>query len=445
MIKTIFFKPKINNQKHSIFRGGLVSIIIKVIGLVLSLMTAIVLARVLGPKQFGVYSYVLAIVSILAVPAMFGLPSLIVRETAKAELKKEWGKIRGLWSWANRVTAILSLTIALLTIILLLVNRDSFTQMQFLTFAWGIVFIPLSALAALRGASLRGLRKVIQGQLPEQILKPALFVFMLAVVGFSGSSQLTAKNAMMLNAISTGMAFAIGVWLLFKGKPKQIGNARREFEKKAWTVSIIPFAVLSGLAVIVTQTDIVMLGILKSSTDVGIYKVATQGAALAGLGIVAVNMVTMPYMSRFSISNNIGGIARLAQKSARVSFLIALVVTSVFGLFGGKIITMVFGASYISSYWPLLLLAIGQVFHSGLGPGGTILNMCGHENGTLITLILSALLNIILNFLFIPVWGFNGAAAATLISIVFRKVIIWIVVYFTFRIDSSAFGLTFGK
>lgn len=71
-------------------RGGLASIAIKVFGLGFSLLTAVVLARVLGPEQYGIYSYVLAIVSILAIPAMFGLPSLIVRETAKAEVKQEW-------------------------------------------------------------------------------------------------------------------------------------------------------------------------------------------------------------------------------------------------------------------------------------------------------------------------------------------------------------------
>lgn len=79
-----------NNLKSNLMRGGLASIAIKVFGLGFSLLTAVVLARVLGPEQYGIYSYVLAIVSILAIPAMFGLPSLIVRETAKAEVKQEW-------------------------------------------------------------------------------------------------------------------------------------------------------------------------------------------------------------------------------------------------------------------------------------------------------------------------------------------------------------------
>src|SRR5690606_28509499 len=157
-----------NSLKSNLMRGGLASIAIKIFGLGFSLLTVVILARTLGPEQYGIYSYVLAIASILAIPAMFGLPSLIVRETAKSEVKQTWGLMRGLWHWANSIALFFSFIIALIAVVILWFNRDSLSEMQFLTYAWGIAFIPLSALAALRGASLRGLRKVIQGQLPEQ-------------------------------------------------------------------------------------------------------------------------------------------------------------------------------------------------------------------------------------------------------------------------------------
>lgn len=434
-----------NGLKSNLMRSGLTSIAIKVFGLGFSLVTAVILARVLGPEQYGIYSYVLAIVSILAIPAMFGLPSLIVRETAKAEVNQEWGVMRGLWSWSNRITTSSSMLIAVIAAVVLWLNRDSFSQIQFLTFAWGIAFIPLSALAALRGASLRGLRKVIQGQLPEEVIKPVLFVVILITVGLLGNTKITAQSAMMFNALSAGLAFIFGAWLLQSVKPEQLSSAIRRFESKTWFNSMISFAALSGLAVLVTQTDIIMLGILKESTDVGIYKVATQGATLAGLGIVAANMVGMPYMSRFSSNKDFENLKKITKNIARASLILAVVITLIFGIFGESLILLVFGKDYIVAYIPLFLLAIGQVLHAGFGPGGTLLNMCGHERGTLITLIISALINVALNFLFIPLWGVYGAALATLISILFRKITIWIMVYFIFGIDSSVLGLKFKR
>lgn len=434
-----------NGLRSNLMRGGIVSIAIKVFGLAFSLITAIILARALGPEQYGIYSYVLAIVSILAIPAMFGLPSLIVRETAKAQVKQEWGIIRGLWNWANNITASLSLSITLVAAVLLWINRDNFSQIQFLTFAWGLAFIPLSALAALRGASLRGLRKVIQGQLPEQVLKPIIFIVMLAVLSFMSNNKITAEKAMMFNALSAGLAFIFGAWLLLRERPKALNTAEKEYDKKAWIASVIPLAMIGGLDILVTQTDVIMLGFFRTAEEVGIYRVAAQGAMLAAIGLSATNMVIAPYISKFAHSNDIVSLENLAKHSARASFFVAFSATAVFALFGKEIISLVFGESYISAYIPLTLLALGQSIHAGLGAGGSILNMSGYEKGSLVTLVLASLCNVILNWLFIPLWGMLGAASATLVSIVFRKIVLWILVYKFLKIDSSALGLSLSK
>lgn len=441
MLNQILKQFQGDNLKAHLMRGGLTSISIKVLGLGFSLLTVIVLARALGPEQYGIYSYVLAIASLLAFPAQFGLPSLIVRETAKAEVKQDWGLMNGLWHWCNSITASISLLIALGCALWLWLNRGDFTEIQLLTFAWGVVFIPLSALAALRGASLQGLRKVIQGQLPEHIFKPVVFIILLVVIALTGIMQLTAANAMMLNVVSAGIAFLFGAWLLWQAKPVQLRQAVKTYKTKAWVSSVIPFAMLSGLAVVTTQTDIIMLGLLKGAAEVGIYKVAAQGAALAALGIMAANTVTMPYMSRFSNNHDILGLQKIMRESARLSLLVAVVVAAVFLTLGDTIIIKVFGHAYADTYVPLLLLILGQVIHAGMGAGGTLLNMCGHEKGTLITLLLSASLNVLLNFWLIPLWGIDGAVTATLIAIAFRKIVMWIIVYRTLGIDSSALGL----
>lgn len=441
MLNRIIQQFKGDSLKSNLMRGGLASIAIKIFGLGFSFLTAIVLARVLGPEQYGVYSYVLAIVSILAIPAMFGLPTLIVRETAKAEVKQEWGKMRGLWFWANSITASLSLVIAIIAALLLWFNRENFTEMQFLTFAWGIAFIPLSALAALRGASLRGLRKVIQGQLPEQVLKPALFILMLAVVGLTGFTQLTAESAMMLNVLSAGMAFIFGAWLLFRVKPKQLSVAEREFERKAWMASVIPLAMVSGLDIILHQTDIVMLGIFGTDFDVGIYQVAVQGAALVVIATEAFKVISVPHFSRLYYQNNMKDFQLLAVQNARIGFLLSLPIAVVLFLWGERIISDVFGVEYISAILPLKILISAQLIHVAIGVGGPLLNACGYEKGTLYAQVLSAVVNIILNFIFIPLWGIEGAAWATFIAIMVRKVSIWSMTMWYLKIDTSMFGL----
>ena len=52
------------------------------------------------------------------------------------------------------------------------------------TLPWALALVPLMALVAIRSASLRGLRHVLAGIFPEQVLRPALFAGLLAVVLF---------------------------------------------------------------------------------------------------------------------------------------------------------------------------------------------------------------------------------------------------------------------
>lgn len=443
MSNNIIEKSKGDALKPNLMRSSLISITIKLIGIGFSLMTGIVLARVLGPEQYGIYSYVLAIVSILAIPAMFGLPSLIVRETAKSEVSQRWGLIRGLWYWANSITVSLSIIIALIAMAMLWLSRDSFTQLQLMTFAWGIAFIPLSSLAALRGASLRGLKKVIQGQLPEQVLKPLFFIVILISVSLLGNTKVTAQNAMMFNALSAGIAFIFGAWLLLRESPKQFKRVTKEYDSKAWIGSVIPLAMIAGLDIVVTQTDIIMLGFLSTATEVGVYRVAVQGAMLVTIGISATNMVMAPYLSKFSANYDMVKMKSIATQSARISFFIAFFSTLFFGFFGKELITLVFGESYITAYLPLFILAISQSINAGVGAGGVILNMNGYEKSTMFILFISALINVILNFIFIPLWGIVGAALATAIAIIIRKIITWYMVYFKLNIDSSIVGVSF--
>ena len=57
---------KKNGLRAQLLRSGIGSMAIKLGGLCLSLAVAIMLARVLGPEEYGVYSYVLALVSLMA-------------------------------------------------------------------------------------------------------------------------------------------------------------------------------------------------------------------------------------------------------------------------------------------------------------------------------------------------------------------------------------------
>jgi O-antigen/teichoic acid export membrane protein len=153
-------------------RGGAGSLAIKAATTLLGFVLAILLARILGPEGYGIYAYVFALVSVLAIPAQFGLPNLIVRETAKANVNKHWGLMLGVWRWATVMTGVFSAILVFIAAGMAWLFVDRFSDRQLETFLWGLTLVPLIALANLRGAALRGLHKVVLGQIPERVLRP---------------------------------------------------------------------------------------------------------------------------------------------------------------------------------------------------------------------------------------------------------------------------------
>src|SRR5690606_38031709 len=164
-----------------LLRGGVLSLVVKLMSTVMALVLAIVLARMLGAEGFGIYSFVFALISILAIPAQLGLPNLVVRETAKAQVTKRWDIIKGLWRWASLVALAMSAALMSLGVAAAWLLADEFSSVHLQTLWWGLLLVPLVALGNLRGAALRGLRKVVQGQLPEFILRP-LFLVILSLI-----------------------------------------------------------------------------------------------------------------------------------------------------------------------------------------------------------------------------------------------------------------------
>src|SRR5262245_13517383 len=77
----------------------------------LTLLTAVVLARLLAPEGYGAYSFAIAIVAFLAIPSELGVPGLAVREIAVANARGDWPRMRAFIAWSHRNVAAVSLVV----------------------------------------------------------------------------------------------------------------------------------------------------------------------------------------------------------------------------------------------------------------------------------------------------------------------------------------------
>lgn len=406
------------------------SLVLRVGSAVLGLTVSILLARLLGAEEYGAYAFAYALVMLLALPAQAGLPTLLVREVARYEIDGRWGLLRGLLRRSNQLVALLTTLIVTVALLLMFVFDLGFTPVQRATFSWALALLPVMALGNLRGATLRGLRKVVQGQLPEMVIRPGLFV--LALLAFlpitslpvTEAVELTPPLAMALHAVAALVAFLIGVWLLRRELPGTIVTTRRAYETRAWLRSLLPLTLLAGVAMINNQMDIVLLGVLGTVSDVGVYKVAFSASTPIVFALAAINVVVAPYFARAYSSGDREALQRLATWSARVSITAALPGAVLLIIFGEPLLGFVFGGEFATGARSLALLAVGQLGAVAAGSVGNILNMTGHEGDTVFASGLAALVNLVLNLALIPVLGIEGAATATAVSLILWNLIL---------------------
>ncbi|MBZ0333204.1 flippase [Marinobacter sp. AL4B] len=445
MLNKITLKLKGNSDKSQLLRGGIGVLSIKITSTGLGLISSIILTRALGVEQFGVYTYIFALIALLVVPAQFGMTTLIIRETAKAEASRAWGLMKGLWAWTNLASVAISAIIIIFCIAYINFAPTS-SALDKNSYLLALISIPFIALSNLRGAALQGLRKIIKGQLPENIIRPLFMIAMVGAAWYYSDTDLQAFDAVLYSVIATVIAFIIGAGLLIKEKPKEVNRLQSmKYKAPEWFKSIIPLSLLEGVLIINSQTDLIMLGMFANQTEVGLYVVAFQGAALTTLGLTAVASMAMPYMARYHSQNRIDKLAYLSVLSARASMLWALPILLLFVFFGKEILLLFFGESFTDSYIILLILTGSQFLNAFFGASGRILNMAGLEKLSLKAMVLATVINLALNAILIPTYGATGAALATAISILIRNIILWAVVYKIFGIDCTAFGLLHSK
>lgn len=426
--------------RAQLLRGGMGSVGVKIGQTALAFMVSVVLARTLGAEGFGVYSFAYSLMMVLAIPAQLGLPQLVVRETARAQANGDWGLMRGVWRWSTIGVLLFTIVIAVITAIIVVLVGGSINEEKVSTLLFGLVLIPLVALGNLRGAALRGLHRVVMGQLPESIIRPGIFIVLIftSVLVFSGF-RLTPSSAMGIQVIAAAIAFTIGAYLLMHSCPSEVTERPTPvYESRHWIGAAMPLALVAGLQLIIGHTDVLMLGLLRTDEEVGIYRAVAQVSLLVGFGLQIAHMLIAPYVSRFHAQDDERRLQKIIKIGAQVVFAATAPILVFFILFGDQLLIFLFGATFGTAYAALVILALGRFASATLGPVGLVLQMTGYEKETAAGVALAAGLNILLNLLLIPQLGITGAALATAMSLIISHIVLHRFVLLRLGIEASA-------
>lgn len=184
----------------------------------------------------------------------------------------------------------------------------------------------------------------------------------------------------------------------------------------------------NSIAYLYVNLDSLMIGYYLSSEDVGVYSISL--IFIQGLTLIpnSMQLVTNPIITRYYSKKQYSILASTMKNIAFKVFLISVFISLLIVITGKTIITNIFNPSFISAYYPLLILLIGYSIYSPLRSIGTFYSSIGKVKLPYKISILSAFLNLIFNIILIPKYGISGAAMATSIALIILTYINFVII-----------------
>jgi O-antigen/teichoic acid export membrane protein len=401
----------------------------------------VLLARTLGVSSYGNYVYALTWVQLLALFSTAGMSTASARYVAEYRAQGKPALLNGFLRHAQVLGLIGSSIVAILLIgaVLLLDSRVDRSLAR--TLLWGALLLPVVTLLEVRSGALRGLKRVFLARLPIDVLRPA-FVAMGAVVVYAvAQDALNASVVMVVNILATALALSI-VEVALRGRPDKERTAETTvpLPRKEWSRVGFQLLLVAGFGLVLGQTDTLMLGLLRGTTDAGIYSVSMRLASFAAFAFVSVGVMIGPQIAELHTRDKRRELQRILTLGARTS--LAFAAPMVLGLaVGASTLLAMFGSEFGQGWIPLIILACGQLVSCLAGFAFLLLTMTGNQRVVAWVLGGSAALNVGLNAALIPRFGMLGAAVATTLTLVLWNIILVVKARLVYQVDTSALGM----
>ena len=432
------FKDKVNGDLHlkELLKGSGVSFALKIIGMGFGYIFTILLTRNYGAKIMGIYALSLVVLQVGTIIGRLGMDTAVLRFVAEYNSQNKKDMVNEIYKKIIRLVIPISLTISIAIFFLSTYIAHYFFHKDYLTNYFRIIAIGIVpyVLFIINSESLRGLKKIKE----YAFLQNMGISFVASIL--LGLSLFIIKNNYIPVTIYVISMFLISLLSFFLWFKKfNFSSNTRLFETQTLSsnpnnlslgnnphiisysniLSIsTPMLISGSLGVFLGLIDIAILGIFKTSSAVGIYSVAVKLSSIVVLALSTINVIAAPKFAEFWAKGDKKGLLKIARQSTKIIFWTSLPVLLAIIFFSNYILGF-FGQGFRSGDIALIMLAFGQFINAISGSVGYILEMTGFQIFTQNIMIVSVMINIILNLWLIPKYGINGAAFASMITLIF--------------------------
>lgn len=413
------------NKEHSLLiaKGASVIFFGILIGNIVAILYQFLLGRFLGPEDYGLYNLGISIVVIFAVFPHFGLGSALTQFIPYNLKIRKHDKVNQGVNFSLSFCFIVGLIVAIFLFVFsgyialeIFHNNNLEYVLQLLSLA--LIFWPLHNTAQVL---MQAFKKPKYFVLVEYISMPVIQVLIFLLFILMGYMLFGAIIAFISSAIFACVAYLV----IYRTKLIKYLNFR-EFKKVTVRKELLSLSwplFLAGSSILVMgYADKILLGIFINPTEVGIYSAALTLATMVLFIYTSFSYNFMPLAAENFAIKEFDKIKNLFSSTTKWIFLITLPVILYIVFFSKDVINLVYGQSYLSGSIVFLILSIGYAMNGFTGLTGEILIAIKKPRLNLVSEIIGAISNLILNIILIPKIGILGAAIGTSTSILLKNI-----------------------
>lgn len=176
------------------------------------------------------------------------------------------------------------------------------------------------------------------------------------------------------------------------------------------------FLTSSGF-IVFSSVDTLVIGYYLHNEDVGVYRVILQFASVASFATAALHSTLWPKVSRWGKTGDTELIEKSLSRAITYSLMFVLPIFSGGLLLGDRLLYSFYGAEFSSGYTTLVVLLLLQVVSIFQSFFTLYLSALDHVKDSCKVTLIAAMVNIMLDLIFVQLMGIVGAAIATLLSI----------------------------
>lgn len=391
------------NQVKSIFKNTSWLTISQVITSICAFLWTIIIARYLGVSDYGIVSFAISFTSLVGIVMDLGMSTYITREIAKNR-----NSVNKYFNNIFIFKLILAIILFFISgLILYLLGYPQWTILITLLFTIELIFMSMTVF--LNGV-FQAFEEVKYQAIGSILNSSLLLIGILITLGFD------------LGVVSIALSYTLSYFIYFSyillkyiqtfSFPKFEIDVK--FIKRV-LIESIPFGLTNFFYTIYFSIDIVMLSYISGDYATGLYKSAYNIITVFTTFFVVYQAVIFPVMSKFfKESQNLIKISY--ELSIKYLLLIIIPISAIIFFYARPIVDLIYSNQYSLASTPVQILIWTVLFLFINGAASVLLNAINQEKTVTKIYIIAALFNVCLNLILIPVYSYDGAAIATVIS-----------------------------